>query len=613
MSRKSTDCESIEIKIKNVAFSLVKREIQELLMWTKSMSRKPRYIGISNRYNLKNINIYMLKDKFTTKRKDFIDNFNQLKYNFNGFEQLRDRLFQSNAQINKNIIGEMSNSSISPSFAMDLSDVVKTFGFRLILRILDCNDMDDLSKSLFKRTKMLDFEELCNERKSKYQIIKRKVKQMIEKIEETKNCEKEKNKLTALNANGNKKFKNDDENKTNKATGFMESEIIKANISKFEKTNQENTFDTSNIEKNNDVEKTTKDFEISSKKSSNKINSEEEQDNDYSFLERYSNEESFPINEFIGKLDPHEASRICEKMPKHLRKLKLEPDFSMLTEENLQVFIQSDYKKIYNNELHFADSMASICNTEDIESYPEISYSGSENNYHHILAFDCEMVESNDIKLLARISFVDKSGNLLYDKFIEPKLPITDYKTEYSGISEETFSEKNKSNIITYEQLLKDLGNFIHKNTILVGHSLCHDLAVLKIKHKRLIDTSFLFRTKDNRRLSLKKLASKYLNKSIQSGSHCSIEDARTTLELLTLKVEEYHEYHFGNRLVDLKREILFHETYGDFKAKQTPNGCINIVKCTFEDLCDDGFHNNYQKVLNIGFCYVKNLLYMLL
>lgn len=53
------------------------------------------------------------------------------------------------------------------------------------------------------------------------------------------------------------------------------------------------------------------------------------------------------------------------------------------------------------------------------------------------LAIDCEMVGAGpkgSVSQLARCSVVSYEGDVVYDKFINPSLPVTDYRTRWSGI-----------------------------------------------------------------------------------------------------------------------------------------------------------------------------------
>lgn len=54
-----------------------------------------------------------------------------------------------------------------------------------------------------------------------------------------------------------------------------------------------------------------------------------------------------------------------------------------------------------------------------------------------VVALDCEMVGTGPggrCSELARCSIVDYHGNILYDKYVQPCQPVTDYRTPWSGI-----------------------------------------------------------------------------------------------------------------------------------------------------------------------------------
>lgn len=81
----------------------------------------------------------------------------------------------------------------------------------------------------------------------------------------------------------------------------------------------------------------------------------------------------------------------------------------------------------------------------------------------------------------------------------------------------------------------------VHRETILVGHSLENDLLALKISHRLVIDTAVLYKHSrgSTYKLSLRVLTRNYLDREIQESTngHDSIEDAKATLELALLKV----------------------------------------------------------------------------
>lgn len=157
-----------------------------------------------------------------------------------------------------------------------------------------------------------------------------------------------------------------------------------------------------------------------------------------------------------------------------------------------------------------------------------------------VIALDCEMVRTESALELARVSLVNLRGDILYDAFVKPEKAVTDYLTQYSGITAATLEDIQ----LNMEQARAEVLKLVKKDTILCGHSLENDLRALKFVHKRVIDTSVLFpHNVPTRKWSLKSLAQRYLRQSIQSvrakqqKGHDSVEDARAALFLAREKV----------------------------------------------------------------------------
>ncbi|OAG29526.1 RNA exonuclease 1 [Nematocida displodere] len=177
---------------------------------------------------------------------------------------------------------------------------------------------------------------------------------------------------------------------------------------------------------------------------------------------------------------------------------------------------------------------------------------------YDIIGLDCEMVETTKGTELGMISVVDQYNKNIYTKNVLPTSTVLDYKEEYSGLSASSFlnhcpcllcspdnsrtnpdlspTECSKS-VVTYKELLDDLSAIIGRDTVIVGHSLSHDMVALGIYHQRFVDTSFLFSTTTHYRLRLKTIAERFLGVVIQEGSHSPYEDAVAAIEALRVKV----------------------------------------------------------------------------
>ncbi|CCF33263.1 exonuclease [Colletotrichum higginsianum] len=157
------------------------------------------------------------------------------------------------------------------------------------------------------------------------------------------------------------------------------------------------------------------------------------------------------------------------------------------------------------------------------------------------LALDCEMCMTGESEYsLTRISVISWSGDLLMDELVKPEKPITNYVTQFSGITEEML----KPVTTTLQDIQQKLLELITPRTILIGHSLESDLKALHFSHPFIVDTSLIYPHPRGPPLksSLKWLTQKYVNREIQKGGangHNPIEDARACLDLVRQKCEK--------------------------------------------------------------------------
>ena len=163
------------------------------------------------------------------------------------------------------------------------------------------------------------------------------------------------------------------------------------------------------------------------------------------------------------------------------------------------------------------------------------------------VAIDCEMVgvgpDPDKESALARVSVVNYHGQQIYDSFVLPKEPVTDYRTYVSGITPQLLRSAR-----TFEIVQADVAQLLD-GRILVGHTVRKDLDVLLLGHPKrdVRDTSryLPFRQYSaGRTPALKKLAKEVLGVEIQGGEHSSVEDARATMLLFRKEKEGFEAEH---------------------------------------------------------------------
>ncbi|XP_048002810.1 RNA exonuclease 4-like [Leguminivora glycinivorella] len=115
-----------------------------------------------------------------------------------------------------------------------------------------------------------------------------------------------------------------------------------------------------------------------------------------------------------------------------------------------------------------------------------------------VVAIDTECVGAGfkgSQSMLARVSLVNRNGQV-YDTFVKPTMPVTDYRTFVSGIRRGDLEDA----------------------------------------------ADYLFVRMSSTKPSLKYLAKKYLYRDIQVREHCSIEDAQAAMDLYQLVEEQWEK-----------------------------------------------------------------------
>lgn len=166
-----------------------------------------------------------------------------------------------------------------------------------------------------------------------------------------------------------------------------------------------------------------------------------------------------------------------------------------------------------------------------------------------VLALDCEMVGSGPggvSSILARVSIVNSSGDLVYDTYVSPTEKITDYRTQWSGIrAKDLVGAPAKPHVV-------DRVKAILRGRILVGHALQNDLDALGLSHPESHIRDSAHYPDFMRRLvsgklkprALRLIVAEELNITIQTGEHDSVQDARAVLGLYNKHKTSWEAWH---------------------------------------------------------------------
>ncbi|KAL8578045.1 hypothetical protein ACOMHN_019761 [Nucella lapillus] len=196
-------------------------------------------------------------------------------------------------------------------------------------------------------------------------------------------------------------------------------------------------------------------------------------------------------------------------------------------------------------------SDCSDCRKSSVLEYP-VSRIPELENY---LALDCEMVwmevdpdapkdrqipqiKGNKELALGRVSIVDHSGEVVLDTFVSPPRRVVDYATQFSGLREDDLAKGRPLHQV------QELVASIIWDKVLVVHDPRNDLYVLGLSHPegQIRDTSnnpelteMTGKFKYHQRIKLQQLAAIFLDRTIQTGEHCSVVDARATMDIFVM------------------------------------------------------------------------------
>ena len=156
-----------------------------------------------------------------------------------------------------------------------------------------------------------------------------------------------------------------------------------------------------------------------------------------------------------------------------------------------------------------------------------------------VVALDCEMVGvgvKGSRSVLGRCSIVGYDGNVVYDSYVRPCEPITDFRTGIRCCHMEHAKP--------FEEASREIKEIL-ANKMIVGHDLKNNFNAINLMdhpQSHIRDTSHLDILQLGRTPSLKLLAKVCLNYDIQEGSHCSVIDARICMSIYKLVEDSWEK-----------------------------------------------------------------------
>ncbi|GMH02636.1 hypothetical protein Nepgr_004475 [Nepenthes gracilis] len=238
---------------------------------------------------------------------------------------------------------------------------------------------------------------------------------------------------------------------------------------------------------------------------------------------------------------------------------------------------------------------------------------GNPQKCQEAVAMDCEMVgggSDGSLDICARVCLIDADENVLFHTYVQPLIPITDYRSEVTGLTEEHLRDAMPLKEVQ-EKILTILYNgetigIVRLNggkaRLLVGHSVKHDLDCLRMNYPdHLIRDTANYRPLMKTNLvshSLKYLTKTYLGYEIQTGVHDPYEDCVSAMRLYKRMCAHAQDHHAGCPLTPNIQTPLNGEP-GPWKMKDlekmTPDELYEMSRSDYVCWCFDSWQPPQQ------------------
>ncbi|GLJ21334.1 hypothetical protein SUGI_0392260 [Cryptomeria japonica] len=220
------------------------------------------------------------------------------------------------------------------------------------------------------------------------------------------------------------------------------------------------------------------------------------------------------------------------------------------------------------------------------------------------IAMDCEMVgggQDGSLDICARVCLVDEEEKVVFHCYVNPTIPITDYRYDVSGIKPEHLIDamplkqvQEKIQQILYNgEAIWRIRSKGGKAKVLVGHGLDHDLQSLSMEYPNHLirDTAkYIPLLKSSKASnSLKYLTQSFLGYKIQSSTHDPYEDCVSAMRIYKKMRNQDHSQSASLSVGEFHPEnVVYARMKHKDLEKMTPETLLQISQSDFYCWCMD-------------------------
>ncbi|ONK66292.1 uncharacterized protein A4U43_C06F6190 [Asparagus officinalis] len=220
-----------------------------------------------------------------------------------------------------------------------------------------------------------------------------------------------------------------------------------------------------------------------------------------------------------------------------------------------------------------------------------------------VVALGCKMVgggSDGTLDLCARVCLIDENENIIFHTYIRPRLPVTNYRYETTGIRPENLrdaiplklAQRKIQDFLCNGEALWKIRSQGGRARILVGHGVDHDLGCLGIEYPSLLirDTASYPPLMKTSMLSnsLKYLTHAYLGYEIQNGIQDPYEDCVAAMRLYVRMRSQAHPRDYSSGSGEAQSRNKFPSWRQRELERMTPEALLEISASDYYCWCLD-------------------------